>query len=189
MDKEIRRAQKMAKLNMERISKEIPPLLEKKEEELYDRFIKYPTIPIIDLGTLFNFMNEINNFCSKYLPCHKGCDYCCYIPIDISTLESEYIRTKTGIVNNKNPIFVDKKDSACPFLVDHCCSIYEYRPYVCRKHNALYDNPELCGNAKYNGIEFTQFKFTEVEKSYEYLVNRSGSIICDIRGWFPDIRR
>jgi Fe-S-cluster containining protein len=183
MKNDIKKARKSAKKNVERIKREIPPLLRIREAEFSNCFKESFITPIVSLQTLYDFMDELNEFISKYTPCQKGCDPCCHIRVDISSLEAQYIQLKTGIPCRDKPISAVKVNTPCPFLKDHCCSIYQYRPYVCRQHHALFDpkwyQVELC-----NDIYSSQARFSEVKDSYDYLVKNSNSAIRDIREFF-----
>jgi Fe-S-cluster containining protein len=183
MKTNIEKARKSAHENIERIKREIPLQLAIKESEFFDNFKKSFVTPIASLQILYDFMNEVNEFISKYTPCQKGCDPCCHIGIHISSLEAQYIHLKTGIPYRNEPVSVVKINTPCPFLKDHCCSIYQYRPYVCRRHHALF-NPkwypvELC-----NDLYASQARVFEVEASYAYLVKNSNSETHDIRTFF-----
>jgi Fe-S-cluster containining protein len=183
MKNNIKKARESARENVKRIKREIPPELDIKVAEFFDNFKKSFITPIASLQMLYEFMDELNGFISKYTPCQKGCDPCCHIKVDISSLEAQYIHLKTGIPYRDKPISAVKTNTPCPFLKDHCCSIYQYRPYVCRQHHALF-NPkwyqvELCNN-----LYASQARVSEVEASYDYLVKNSNSAIHDIRAFF-----
>lgn len=183
MKNNIKKARESAKENAERIKKEIPPQLAKKVAEFPGYFKKSFITPIVSLQMLYEFMDELNEFISKYTPCQKGCDACCHIRVDISSLEAQYIQLKTGIPYRDKPISAIKINTPCPFLKDRCCSIYQYRPYVCRQHYALF-NPKWYQVKLCNNLCASQARFTEVKDSYDYLVRNSNSAIHDIRAFF-----
>ena len=183
MKNDIEKARRSAKENIERIKKEIPPQLDGRIAEFFDYFKQSFFTPLASLQTLYDFMDELNEFISKYTACQKGCDPCCHIKLPISSLEARYIQLRTGIPYRDKPIGVVKVNTPCPFLEDHCCSIYQYRPYACRQHHALF-NPkwyqvELC-----NDLYSSQARVSEVEASYKYLVKSSNSALHDIRAFF-----
>lgn len=87
--------------------------------------------------------------------CNKGCSFCCHSEINMSKFEFMYIKAKT-IQNNIIPNYERKlaqmekpnnelnyMEKACPFLSDEnsvgkrLCTIYEFRPLICRTHNSL----------------------------------------------------
>jgi Fe-S-cluster containining protein len=87
----------------------------------------------------------------EYLHCKKGCSYCCkngqypisqiefeYLLIGYNALSNdmkEIIKTEISKVKRKRQDNPDKDFTyACPFLLNNECSIYEYRPIICRTH-------------------------------------------------------
>lgn len=86
---------------------------------------------------------------SSYIYCKIGCADCCKKgDYPISQLELEYImqgyisldaEQKLTVQNNIKNI---KKGGQCPFLIDNKCSIYQYRPIICRVHGLAY----FCNN-------------------------------------------
>jgi uncharacterized protein len=76
----------------------------------------------------------------KRVACHKGCSACCKNPsISISELEFKGIvwfvveeldiETQDLIIENINKI---DDSTACPFLVNDQCGVYQARPLTCR---------------------------------------------------------
>lgn len=69
-------------------------------------------------------------------PCRRGCSACCHQGVGISHAEAQLIAKETGKTAKAPPLpqYDAKKWSStpCPMLVDSVCSIYEYRPMVCR---------------------------------------------------------
>lgn len=61
--------------------------------------------------------------------CYESCG-----PISriISQREKRFIKAKTG-----KDISINKKTGMCIFLVNKKCSIYEYRPAICRLYGAV----------------------------------------------------
>ena len=103
-----------------------------------------------------DFIQELDNRLEKYFElhkkhicCQKGCSLCCekgdyplsqkeleYIMIGFSKLSDDL---KRKIQNNIKTI---QKGGKCPFLIKNTCSIYLYRPIICRVHGLAY----LCKN-------------------------------------------
>ena len=76
---------------------------------------------------------DIENAPNK--PCKNGCSACCYYNLEISRAEAEYISVNTGAIITKNKIRNRNFHGVpCPFLKNDSCSIYEFRPYTCRRH-------------------------------------------------------
>ena len=83
-----------------------------------------------------------------YIHCRKGCSSCCETgdyplsQLELEDLMQGYIKldneVKLKIQENIKKI---KKGACCPFLIDKKCSVYSYRPIICRVHGLAY----LCG--------------------------------------------
>lgn len=183
MNINIKKAQKSSAYNCKRMIAEAPLFLIQEEAEFFKKFSRSFSLPIFGLQNLYDFMDKLNAHVNKYTTCKKGCDACCYIHIDISALEAEYIEIKTGIPRLEKANSFFEKGKPCPFLKDHCCSIYQYRPYVCRQHIAFFD-ANLYPVSSCNDIFATMSRFSEVEKSHRYLIMISKSEIHDIRAFF-----
>ncbi len=103
--------------------------------------------------------------------CKKGCDACCNrlvgatVPELLTVLEHvqtaftpaqiDSILLAMDKLDEANAEFWDTRsgwpNGACPFLVDHSCSIYEVRPLTCRTLNAF--DPAVCHRAFLDGEE------------------------------------
>lgn len=103
-----------------------------------------------------------NEKAKKEMTCSKGCSFCCHDLIIIHPDEYNYIyklAKKHKIKTNKkvSKLFNSTKKEQlkwhhkrCPFLTDNdVCSIYEFRPMICRTHNSS-DKKELCFNPDKN---------------------------------------
>ena len=97
------------------------------------------------LHSLDKYLKQCFELHKDYVYCKKGCSSCCEKgDYPISQTELEYImqgyiaqdnKTKKIIQDQINKI---KKGGACPFLINNQCSIYNYRPIVCRVHGLAY---------------------------------------------------
>ncbi len=80
-----------------------------------------------------------------YICCKAGCSDCCekgdypvteeelkHIMLGYSALDNE---SKIRVQNNIKDM---ERGGACPFLLDKLCSIYPYRPMVCKIHGLAY---------------------------------------------------
>lgn len=87
-------------------------------------------------------VDKILNILKESFPCKPGCSFCCKHDVLITELEANYISLKTGIKLNMQK-FSYFNHSNCPFLKDDFCSIYKYRPFICRTYHIL-ASPENC---------------------------------------------
>lgn len=125
-------------------------------------------------------------FCDTFnVHCKKGCGTCCehFIP-DVYTIESKYLAYGL-ILNHKDEVVRkrimewDKNSEYCPlydFDNDYHCSVYEYRPLICRLFGATASkNKEgrpCFRHCKYNegGIDLSP---SDLEKKKEAIIHMS----------------
>lgn len=182
-------ARRAAEKNRGRIISQIPPDLAQREETLFMRLSTSKGSFHEKLQKLYVFMDDLYAFIGKFIPCRKGCSDCCYIEVSISSLEAQYIENNLGVRQSPNLNRKDLFGSACPFLDNRTCSIYKYRPFVCRRHIALFDNPKWCHLDLCNKYSFPNITSTEIERSYIFILTSSGDSSCyDIRQLFQKPR-
>ncbi len=102
------------------------------------------------LKKITTYLNKYFEQQKPYIFCKEGCSICCetgHYPI--SDLEFKYLNTGYQSLNKKNKLIVkenikktkenykDKSYYRCPFLIEKKCSIYKYRPLVCRSYGLL----------------------------------------------------
>ena len=81
----------------------------------------------------------------EHICCKERCSSCCEKgDYPISQIELEYIMHGFASLNNDTKIKIQnnikniEKGGACPFLINKLCSIYSYRPIICRVHGLAY---------------------------------------------------
>ena len=82
---------------------------------------------------------------AEFICCKKGCAHCCKKG-DYPTSELELRYLMEGYAKLDNTIKIEiqnnlknvKKGGECPFLINDCCSVYQYRPIICRVHGLAY---------------------------------------------------
>lgn len=143
-----------------------------------------------DLRKIFDFQKE-------YIFCKKGCSLCCKRgDYPMSELEFQYLtigynkldeKTKQKIDNNiKTCKNADIESYSCPFLIEESCSIYQYRPLVCRAFGVLTEDSK--GNPAFPfcttlGLNFSQIYDMEKQHLSSQLVKEKNFKI------FPKIFR
>ena len=95
-----------------------------------------------------NFDKRLQDYFSahkEHIFCKEGCSLCCEKgDYPISQIELEYIMQGFASLNNDTKIKIQnnikniEKGGACPFLINKLCSIYSYRPIICRVHGLAY---------------------------------------------------
>ena len=86
---------------------------------------------------------------AEFICCHKGCAECCEKgDYPLSEAELKYLmqgylkldyETRSEVQKNIRNL---KKGGKCPFLLNKTCSVYPYRPIICRVHGLAY----ICKN-------------------------------------------
>lgn len=105
--------------------------------------------------TLINYQKFLEDFdCrlkeyfkrdSGFIHCKAGCSACCETgDYPVSQLELEYLMQGFASLDNtlkrevQENIKTIQRGGKCPFLIDKKCSIYAYRPIICRVHGLAY---------------------------------------------------
>jgi Fe-S-cluster containining protein len=173
-----------SKLNRAKAIEIIPIKLKVQEEKLFDKVRKSKINVTKKLVNLYEFMEELASGFSHLTPCKKGCSYCCEIRVDVSKVELSLIKSKARkAYNNATKDLVIGEP--CPFLKDNSCSIYDVRPFLCRRHQVFTPTNELCVNNDELGQEL--LSFSEVERSYIHILSESDSEKPkDIREYFQN---
>jgi len=122
--------------------------------------------------------------------CQRGCAHCCVVDVDVGLIEAAYIADKTGLT------LLDRKTRAkkgyhldnhyCPFLDQSKgeCTIYEFRPIVCRSFYA-FDSPDYCREFAKHAIYSFQANGA-IEHFATELIRQGGNRGADIREWFGE---
>lgn len=81
---------------------------------------------------------EIDAQCTKlweqhnsYMQCKNGCSSCCQ---SFKVLPVELHAIIEGIGSDEIEHHTEEQEGACAFLINNSCSIYNWRPVICRTH-------------------------------------------------------
>jgi Fe-S-cluster containining protein len=111
----------------------------------------------IKQAKLFELIEEMNQAIKPYLPCKAGCHHCCHMVTMIFEHEAKAMSAASGRPYQRpraRPPMITLTEanrfngSACPFLEDGSCSIYEARPLICRIHHSLEASGDACALPK-----------------------------------------
>ena len=179
-------AVRAAKTNFANFEKTVPESIKEREKTLFARISKSKGNPITKLKRLYSEMEVIYSYLSKFSICKSGCDSCCHQEIALSELEVEYILKNTKAKRKKVEIALDTPNAPCPFLKNHKCSIYAYRPFLCRRHLSIADSSRWCEQDVCHDYEFPHINFSGVDESYGYIFtnNSKAQLHKDIRQVF-----
>ncbi|MBP8850351.1 MAG: YkgJ family cysteine cluster protein [Breznakibacter sp.] len=76
---------------------------------------------------------KLSEMYATKMQCKAGCSSCCE---SITVFEVEFDAIQEQITKHKinlpKPLFLQRFTKRCRFLVNNRCSIYEYRPIICR---------------------------------------------------------
>lgn len=105
---------------------------------MLERYIKF----LADLDEKLRLYFEKH---AEHICCIEGCSSCCEKgDYPLSQIELEYLMQGFVALDNETKQKIQKnvqnmeKGGACPFLVNKMCSVYPYRPIVCRVHGIAY---------------------------------------------------
>jgi len=106
----------------------------------------------------------------EFVKCQKGCSLCCqagyypitnleyeFLKIGFNTLEKDMqdiIRQRVFAISKESKNFIQNGNNQnnfsyeCPLLFNNLCSLYEYRPLICRIHGLI--TFSLKGGKNYN---------------------------------------
>jgi uncharacterized protein len=142
--------------------------------------------------------SEVRQISSPFAACKRGCSNCCYQRVMLSQTEADTIahNIKRKAVQ-LSPAYrlpdMDAFDSttACNFLVDGECSIYEHRPFMCRNQVNLDKDSLLCSFENWELGKANSPMYTGIPMQdpgpllVAYRQVSSHDIIGDIRDFFP----
>lgn len=182
-----------AKKNYEAFLATIPAEVHRREEKLPSDLRLMNAKPMVKLARIRQSVETLFTYAEGFVACRKGCAYCCHQAIDISSLEAAYIQEKTGIRHarvstpiQRDPMGFSEK-TPCPFLKQGACSIYEYRPLICRIAVNLDSDPYWCEFENWHkpGGAVPKPSFRSIYNAYTELNQKTGSLMADIRDFFP----
>lgn len=184
--------QATAKKNYAAFLAAIPAEVHRREEKLPADLRLMNAKPMVKLARIRKSVETLFGYADGHIACRKGCAYCCHQAIDISRLEAEYIQEKTGIQyapvftsTQRDPLGFSEK-TPCPFLKQGVCSIYEYRPLICRIAVNLDSDPYWCEFENWHkpGGVVPKPTFRSIYIAYTELNAKADSIMADIRDYF-----
>ncbi|SHH63215.1 YkgJ family cysteine cluster protein [Ferrimonas marina] len=122
--------------------------LEKLQDDLFGSVGK-SVDPKPLLSRLYRIVDDYNAAIPREqlkITCRRGCNHCCYIPVEVCLIEAAVIAESCGhqqlpLADRTIPVIQER--TPCPFLKDGECSVYEVRPLACRMKLSG-DDPAMC---------------------------------------------
>jgi uncharacterized protein len=127
---------------------------------------------------------ELHDEHAPHLQCRAGCDMCC-MDFGILPVEFEVIKELAGDELKKGqPV---NEEGACPFLVNHRCVIYHFRPIICRTQGLpLLFMGEEEWELSACELNFTAFDFDEFTKENTFAQDKYNSRLFMLNRRFVD---
>jgi Fe-S-cluster containining protein len=190
-DKSLSASVEAAEFRRSQFIQAIPPVLAAKEDAIQRRLDTENASSRSKLRKIYSLLTELGEAAKPFVACSKGCSACCKMNVMISQVEASFIEMETGIkpvkiVSNKiHPInkFVG---IPCSFLSNDSCSIYDARPFACRKHFSFDASPYWCDPTRLLEKELPMIGFSGAEGALMDVAGvATGGIFADIRDFFP----
>lgn len=160
----------------------IPQLLIDREDGIVKRQRFQNASVVSKTRELHQLADELLGAIAPFTPCRRGCSACCHYPVMVSEADVGIIERNTS--NRRLPSPLPKADfmgTPCTFLRDGNCSIYAYRPLVCRMHVAFTQTSQWCAPEVSRTQEMPLLRFSGIEEARSLL---GGKPPLDIRQVF-----
>lgn len=179
-----------AKFRRAEFVKAISPELSNREDTIQRKLASENASSRNKLQKIYSLMAELGKAAEPYVACGKGCSGCCQMNVTVSQLEANFIENETGIKPARVTRSVRHPPDEfmgvpCPFLKEGSCSIYEARPYPCRKHISFDTSSYWCDPTR-SLVEFPMIEFSGAQGAFMDIARAtSGGVFADIRDFFP----
>jgi len=170
----------------------IPSDLSRREDAIQGVLSLENASPRSKLRKIYRLIEEFSNLSAPFVACKKGCSSCCHMNIAIWRVEADYIGKQAGrsparILNTRAHRLEEFIGKPCPFLREDTCTIYQFRPYVCRKHVSFDTTPYWCEPSRALTVSVPKVHFSGIDNALATLTGKTSSdIFADIRDFFPD---
>ena len=179
-----------AQLRIAQFLKAMPPELTSREDTIQHKLSSEHASSRNKLQKIYSLMTDLGKVAEPYVACGKGCSACCQMNVQIHQIEANFIEKETGIkparITRSLPHPLDEfLGVSCPFLEDGSCTIYEVRPFACRKHFSFDTLSYWCDPARTLEVKFPMVEFSGAQGAlFDVARATSGGVFADIRDFF-----
>lgn len=179
-------AQENAQANFDRLVAGVPKDIQNRENQAADTIARLPGSAIKKLRTLHQEMTVISAAIAPYVACKQGCTACCHYTVHLYPIEAELIEKRTQHQRLPQPTpEADFHGTACPFLTNGRCGIYEDRPMACRQHVALTSTAYWCDPTRSGSIRLPMAQLSMIQAAFHQIIEKDGrTSYLDIRQAF-----
>lgn len=143
------------------------------------------------LYRVYMVAEDISRVREPFVACKKGCSSCCHMNVSVTKAEADRLAKAVGksaailaVAPRHDP--GEFAGVPCPFLDEQgACSAYADRPLSCRKHSSFFMNENPCHPSVMNRIKVPMVSFSGLDSALMAASGASGSLVADIRDFFP----
>lgn len=185
-DADLAEAHAHATANYSRGLAAVPKYLLEAEKGATARLMRHKGNPFTKLQHLYELTDEISSRIGIASPCRRGCSGCCHYNVKIYAFEADFIRQNVKVREPlSKPMPRDFHGSPCPFLKAGQCSIYKFRPYVCRAAIAFTRTAYWCTPERANTGHLPMVRLSGLEEALGFVAAQAGGADRrDIREFF-----
>jgi Fe-S-cluster containining protein len=168
----------------------ISDTLKSREDEIPHELRKLNAAAHTKLSKVYRLIDELGGAAASFVACKAGCAACCHMNVTVSALEAKQITAATGrrasqIDVTRSHDLAEFDGVPCPFLLDSKCSIYEVRPFACRRHVSFDTNAYWCEPGRSREHQMPMVGFDGLEAAFfDVTRRREGGVFADIRDFF-----
>lgn len=154
--------------------------------------VKSRTTPDKKFLGLLSLVKVVAADIAPHAACDRGCSHCCNMTVVLGAHEAFAIGRVIGVTPQQPPPMRTQEEYVsmyervpCPFLKNHACSIYAYRPIACRTHFNISKYPELCDIVNYPGSDVPNLDLRPIWTAAAMIYGLDEPY-GDIREYFPN---
>src|ERR1700675_1490529 len=108
--------------------------------------------------------------------------------IEAKHIEAATRKPRVALPESRAHDLAEFSGQPCPFLKDSSCSIYDARPFACRKHVSFDTTNYWCQPERSHQKELPMIRFDGAEEAFFNVTGRTThGVFGDIRDFFPGL--